>query len=109
MEPAAARLAERLQGVALSAPEVPVIRNVDAAAHGGAAEIRSALVEQLYRPVQWVETIKAVSARGCSGVLESAPGRVLGGLVKRIDRDLEVRALDKLDSFEQTLEMEMSA
>lgn len=104
MAPAAARLADRLQGVALSAPAVPVIRNVDAAAHAGAAEIRSALVEQLSRPVQWVETIQAVGARGCRGVVESAPGRVLGGLVKRIDRDLEVHALDKLEGFEQTLE-----
>ena len=103
MKPAAARLAERLASVAVSAPEIPVIRNVDAQAHEGPEDIRAALVEQLYRPVQWVETVRALGARGCGAVVESAPGRVLGGLVRRIERDLPVHPLDTLEAFEQTV------
>ncbi len=85
MLPAAQRLAERLATVTVNAPRIPVLHNADVKAYSDAAAIRAALVRQLHQPVRWVETIQAMRARGVSTVLECGPGKVLAGLIKRID------------------------
>jgi [acyl-carrier-protein] S-malonyltransferase len=89
MRPAAEQLRERLAGVALVAPKVPVINNVDVAAPGDAAAIRDALYRQAFGPVRWVEVVQALRARGFIHILECGPGKVLAGMVKRIDGDLQ--------------------
>ena len=85
MKPAAEKLAAALASVPVSAPEFPVIHNADVAAYTDPAQIRDALVRQLYCPVRWVETVRHLRAAGVDRFIECGPGKVLAGLVKRID------------------------
>jgi len=93
MRPAAERLRERLAGVPLAAPGVPVVQNADVAAFDDPDRIRQALVEQLFRPVRWVETMRLLQAGGVTRVVECAPGKVLAGLVKRTVDGVEAVAI----------------
>ncbi len=95
MKPAADRLREALAEVPLSPPRVPVINNVDVAAPSDPAAIRDALYRQAFGAVRWVEVVQALKARGLRHIHECGPGKVLSGLVKRIDGDLvSVTVLD---------------
>ena len=85
MRPAAERLRERIAAISVAAPKVPVIQNIDVASFNDPAAIKDALVRQLYGPVRWIETIKALADAGMKHVIECGPGRVLAGLNKRID------------------------
>jgi len=89
MRPAAARLAEAMQDITFGAPRVPVLHNVNVEEASDPAAIRQLLVEQLYSPVRWVETVQAIAGRGAQVVIEAGPGKVLTGLIKRIDKSLE--------------------
>ncbi|MEN8177638.1 MAG: ACP S-malonyltransferase [Pseudomonadota bacterium] len=104
MRPAAERLSESLAGINIQIPQIPVLHNVNVAEAVDAEEIRSRLVEQLYSPVRWVETIQAISARGIDNLLEAGPGKVLTGLNKRIDRKLNGSAVFTTDSLNTALE-----
>lgn len=84
LKPAAERLRERLAEVDLRTPDIPVLHNVDVAEHRSADEIRDALARQAASPVRWVDTIRAMSARGVTHAVECGPGKVLAGLAKRI-------------------------
>ena len=95
MKPAAERLRERLAEVPLAAPRIALVNNVDAAAPSEPAVIRDALYRQAFGPVRWVEVVQALRARGLQHILECGPGKVLSGLVKRIDA--EVTSLCVLD------------
>lgn len=97
MQPAADEFVAVLEGVEFSAPEVPVINNVDVAVNTDPADIRDALVRQLYRPVRWVEIIQALQAGGVTRLVECGPGKVLTGLARRIDRGLAAQCLDSAD------------
>ena len=88
MRPAAERLRERLAGVAVAAPRIPVVNNVDVAMVSDPDAIRDALYRQAFGPVRWVETVAALRARGLMHVFECGPGKVLSGLVKRCDAEL---------------------
>ncbi|MFP5397365.1 MAG: ACP S-malonyltransferase [Gammaproteobacteria bacterium] len=88
MRPAAERLRERLAGVALAAPTIAVLNNVDVASPVDPAAIADALYRQAYQPVRWVELVRALRARGVTHVVECGPGKVLAGLTKRIDAEL---------------------
>ena len=88
MKPAAEHLAGRLAGIRLQAAAIPVIHNVDVAAHAGADAIREVLKAQLYSPVRWVETIQFMTRHGVTKLVELGPGGVLVGLGKRIDKNL---------------------
>jgi [acyl-carrier-protein] S-malonyltransferase len=85
MRPAADALRERLSLVKFDAPRIPVINNIDVAVVSEPQAIRDALVRQAYGPVRWVEVVQALRARGLAHVLECGPGKVLAGMVKRID------------------------
>ncbi len=93
MKPAAARLRERLAQVAIAAPSVPVVQNADVACFDEPDRIRQALVEQLYRPVRWADTVRHLQARGVKRIVECAPGKVLAGLVKRTVDGVEAVAV----------------
>jgi len=84
MRGAAERLAERLADIEILAPTVPVLHNLDAAARTGAAAIREALVQQLYRPVRWALTVRELYGFGARGFFECGPGKVLTGIGKRV-------------------------
>ncbi|MBA4108421.1 MAG: [acyl-carrier-protein] S-malonyltransferase [Leptothrix sp. (in: Bacteria)] len=88
MKPAAERLKAKLAATTFSAPAIPVINNIDVACVTQADELRDALYRQAFGPVRWVETIQALKARGLTHVIECGPGKVLSGMVKRIDGDL---------------------
>jgi [acyl-carrier-protein] S-malonyltransferase len=104
MKPAADRLAAALASVAFQSPQIPVIHNVDLARHESADAIRLALVQQLYSPVRWVETVRAIAGTGIILVAECGPGKVLAGLAKRIDGNLETVAMTDESALRQVLE-----
>jgi [acyl-carrier-protein] S-malonyltransferase len=104
LKPAADRLRERLAGVAIESPAVPVLHNFDVALHADPAAIREALAQQASNPVRWVETVQAMAAAGITHVVEIGPGKVLQGLVKRIAPDLAALAVTDADSLKSTLE-----
>lgn len=99
MRPAAEGLAEVLAGMALHTPEIPVINNVDVAVETDTAAVRDALVRQLHSPVRWVETVQRLCAEGVEQAYECGPGKVLAGLVKRIERGLNVVALESAEAL----------
>ena len=103
MKPAAERLAGELAELRFHAAEIPVINNVDVASETDPEQIRDALVRQLYSPVRWVETIQALAQSGVTRGYECGPGKVLAGLVKRIDRDMTILALDSKAGFDSAL------
>jgi [acyl-carrier-protein] S-malonyltransferase len=88
MKPAAERLKEKLAATAFAAPSIPVINNIDVAVATEPDALRDALYRQAFGPVRWVETIQALKARGLTHVIECGPGKVLAGMVKRIDAEL---------------------
>jgi len=104
MREAANRLAATMDGLAWQAPQLPVVQNVDAKVHEGVEAIRQALVLQLYRPVQWTGCVQALAARGVTRIAECGPGKVLTGLVKRIDKSLDGRTLSTPADFESARE-----
>jgi [acyl-carrier-protein] S-malonyltransferase len=87
MKPAAERLRERLAAVTLSPPRIPLVNNIDVASPTDAAAIRDALYRQSFGPVRWVEVVQALRERGAAAVIECGPGKVLAGMVKRIDAE----------------------
>jgi [acyl-carrier-protein] S-malonyltransferase len=89
MKPAAEQLATRLARVAIQPPAIPVIHNVDVAAHMDAGAIRGILTAQLYSPVRWVETVHFLARQGVTKLVELGPGGVLVGLSRRIEKGLE--------------------
>ena len=104
MREAANRLAEVMAGLSWQAPSLPVVQNVDAQSHDGVDAIRDALVRQLYLPVRWTECVQALAAGGATRIAECGPGKVLAGLVKRIDKSLDTRALGTPGEFAGAIE-----
>ena len=105
MKPAADALRERLAGVALVAPRIPVVNNIDVAVETDPAAIREALFRQAFGPVRWVEVTQALRARGLLHILECGPGKVLSGLVKRVDADIQTTTVLDPASLKAALEM----
>lgn len=103
MREAANRLAEAMAAIPWQTPVLPVVQNVDAEVHDGVESIRDALVRQLYLPVQWTGCVHALATRGAARIAECGPGKVLSGLVKRIDKTIDARSLSAPDDFETAL------
>jgi [acyl-carrier-protein] S-malonyltransferase len=87
MKPAADRLRERLASANFKAPAIPVVNNIDVKVESDVSAIRDALYRQAFGPVRWVETVQAIRARGVTHFIECGPGKVLAGMVKRIEAD----------------------
>lgn len=105
MKSAALQLSGRLTQVPFEAPAVPVLHNLDAAPHPQPVALRSALREQLYKPVRWAQTIQSLSAQGIRLYLECGPGKVLAGLNKRIlDKTATSIALEEPAGIELALQ-----
>lgn len=88
MKPAADKLREKLAATPLAAPQIPVINNIEVAVETDPDRIRAALYAQAFGPVRWVECVQAMKARGIATLIECGPGKVLAGMVKRIDAEL---------------------
>ena len=88
MKPAAEKLKEKLAATIFAMPEIPVVNNIDVTFETDAGRIRDALYRQAFGPVRWVECVQAIKAKGVSTVVECGPGKVLAGMVKRIDAEM---------------------
>jgi len=104
LKPAADRLRDRLAGVNIAAPAIPVIHNFDVATHATPAEIREVLAQQASNPVRWVETVQKMAADGVTHAVEIGPGKVLQGLIKRIAPEIQALAVTDAASLAATLE-----
>ena len=93
MKPAAERLRAALAEVALAAPKIPVVNNIDVSIESEPERIRDALYRQAFWPVRWVETIQKIRAMGLGTVIECGPGKVLAGMTKRVDAELKGAAV----------------
>ncbi|QDE40162.1 ACP S-malonyltransferase [Luteibacter pinisoli] len=93
MRDAADKLGEKMAALAWREPSIPVVQNADAAVHASLDDIRGALQRQLYLPVRWTECVQALAAHGVTLVLECGPGKVLAGLIKRIDKAVVATAI----------------
>ncbi len=100
MRGAADRLHEALTGMSFEAPAFPVYSNVTAAPHTTPDEIRRLMVAQVYSPVRWYESIEAMKAEGADGYLECGPGKVLSGLVKRVDKGARLHSIQDLSGLQ---------
>ena len=103
MTPAAENLAGLVAEKTFSAPTIPVVHNVHAQTEANPEAIKALMLEQIYKPVLWVDCVKGLSERGARTLIECGPGRVLNGLSKRIDRDLTSLATDDVASLENAL------
>ena len=94
MKPADARLSEALAGIAIKQPEIPVVSNVDATVHSDPDEIRDLLVRQVVSPVRWEDSMRLLLADGADEFYEIGPGKVLKGLLRRIDRKADCTTIN---------------
>ncbi|WP_133178118.1 ACP S-malonyltransferase [Shewanella decolorationis] len=99
MKPAADKLAVALNDVQFNAPSITVINNVDVASPTAVADIKDALVRQLYCPVRWSETVEFMAEKGITQLVECGPGKVLTGLAKRINKSLSAQAVNDVASL----------
>ena len=103
MQKAADQFAERLDTVDFEQPIIPVLHNVDATERSNVSEIKLALQDQLCQPVRWVDTIQEMVNQNVTTVVECGPGKVLSGLIKRIDRSINVLPIFDPASLEKAL------
>lgn len=103
MLPAAEQLAVDLAALQFNAPAIPVINNVDVQSAADATAVKDALVRQLYSPVRWTETIEFFAAQGVTEVLELGAGKVLSGLIKRINKELSTGSVNDVVSLNAAL------
>jgi len=103
MRDAARQLGEAMATLSWQTPDRPIIQNADAASHASVDAIRDALVRQLYLPVRWTDCVQALAANGATRIIECGPGKVLAGLVKRIDKSIEGRAIGAPADFDAAL------
>ncbi|MGB5446775.1 MAG: ACP S-malonyltransferase [Psychromonas sp.] len=103
MKPAAEKLAVALQSITFNSPEIAVINNVDVIAETDAEKIKDALVRQLFCPVRWTEIVEKMAADGITIQVEAGPGKVLSGLVRRIDKAFTAQAINDIATLESAL------
>lgn len=99
MSPASERLAERLASIDVVLPSIPVLHNCNVSVASTAEEVKANLVSQLDSPVRWVESVVAMHQQGADSFIESGPGKVLGGMIKRIVKGVDVACIDKPDAL----------
>ena len=101
MLPAARKLCEELAQITFQIPSVPVVQNINGLVAKTPNDIRDNLLKQLYMPVQWVDTITCMWGLGLGRIVECGPGKVLCGLIKRIEPEIECYGTEDPDSFAQ--------
>jgi len=103
MKNAAKELAKELDKLTFNTPNVSVVNNVDVSIETAQENIKDALVRQLYSPVRWTETVELLAINGCEHVLEIGPGKVLQGLLKRINKSISCQSVNDASSLTQAL------
>lgn len=105
MKPAVDNLADMVNAVTFRSPEVPIMHNVHAQNEQDPQAIKALMIEQIYSPVKWVDCVKQLKQSGVSTLVECGPGKVLSGLVKRIDRELTAVATESAADFDAALSL----
>jgi [acyl-carrier-protein] S-malonyltransferase len=105
MEPAARRLAEKFSDVKVNEPQIPVISNVDADTNYTVATTSNLLVRQVSSAVRWEESMNLLVARGVTRIIEIGPGRVLSGLMKRINRRIKTHTVENVADLKKLAEV----
>lgn len=105
MRGAADKLAEQFEQITFSRPLIPVVNNVDVVAETDIFAIKTALIKQLYSPVRWTETIESLASQGVDMAIEAGPGKVLQGLVKRIDKSITCISVNDTASLTKAKEL----
>ncbi|MGB5326047.1 MAG: ACP S-malonyltransferase, partial [Pseudomonadales bacterium] len=103
MRPAAEALAKDIDSLDFSAPHIPIVHNVNAAIEADPLQIKKLMVQQTASPVQWTRTAQYMAEKGITQGCECGPGKVLAGLVRRVQREIAVAPLDSPDAFENAL------
>jgi [acyl-carrier-protein] S-malonyltransferase len=100
MRPAGEALATTLADAGFSDPTLTVVSAVDGTAYGGAEDIRERMMTQVYSPVRWVTTVQTMIDRGATSIIECGPGKVLAGLIRRIDRGITSACIESAESLD---------
>ncbi|MFA7256563.1 MAG: ACP S-malonyltransferase [Kiritimatiellales bacterium] len=100
MKPAADQMAGLLETIPLAAPRIPVLSNVTGVPHESVEEIRSNMVAQITGSVRWVECMQYLASEGVTEAVECGPGKVLAGLMKRIDKTVSVSNIGAVSDLE---------
>jgi len=103
MKPAGEALADALHAAAFSTPDISVVSAADATPYGDADDIRARLIKQVSSPVRWADTVTYMIANGANSIIECGPGKVLAGLVKRIDRSVPAACIESPDALNSRL------
>jgi [acyl-carrier-protein] S-malonyltransferase len=103
MKQAAEEFESSLNNIAFNNAEIPVLQNVDAKSKQSSSDIKAALLQQLYMPVRWVESVNTMKESGVTKIIECGPGKVLSGLIKRIDRSFDIFAVQDKATLEKSL------
>lgn len=103
MKPAGEALADALYAAAFSTPDISVVSAADATPYGDADDIRARLIKQVSSPVRWADTVTYMIANGANSIIECGPGKVLAGLVKRIDRSVPAACIESPDALNSRL------
>jgi [acyl-carrier-protein] S-malonyltransferase len=103
MASAAEKMQQRLETIPLLAPSIPIIHNADVKQHNNSTDIKNILVKQLCIPVRWTETINAFNTENVTHIAECGPGKILTGLNKRINKNLQNIALSDTNALQQAL------
>jgi [acyl-carrier-protein] S-malonyltransferase len=101
MEPVAVQLETEMEAIAFSDPHTPIVSNATARVVRTGEEVRRALIDQIASPVLWARCVETLVAEGCRTFLELGPGRVLSGLVRQIDRELESTAAESVTKLSE--------
>ena len=104
MRDAGIALSEALAGAGFSVPEVPVVSASDATQYTDGNDIRARLSRQVYSPVQWVRTVGTITSAGATSIVECGPGKILAGLVRRIDKNMTVGTIDSIGNLQKLLQ-----
>lgn len=103
MKQAAEEFESALNDITFNNAEIPVLQNIDAKSKQSSADIKTALLQQLYMPVRWVESVNTMKESGVTKIIECGPGKVLSGLIKRIDRSFDIFAVQDKTTLEKAL------
>tara|TARA_R110002073_G_scaffold229245_4_gene390086 strand:- start:1569 stop:2507 length:939 start_codon:yes stop_codon:yes gene_type:complete len=101
MNPAVKGMRQQLEKITLQSPTIPILHNVDVQMHHDATSIKDILVQQLYSPVRWADTIQTLATAGVTHIAECGPGKILTGLNKRIDKNIQNLSLTDSEAIRQ--------
>ncbi|AWF81734.1 [acyl-carrier-protein] S-malonyltransferase [Microbulbifer sp. A4B17] len=103
MRPAAEKLTPQIEATEFNAPEIPIVHNVHAEIESAPEKIKALMIEQIYRPVRWTACAQKIIGTGVEQMVECGPGKVLSGLIKRVDRSVSCHAIDSPSNFNEAL------